>query len=117
MTWDQFTDVLPVATLILGYLGSQYSERRKERHEREQIVLQRAADVGGEALLELQDLIIELPDKWLDHIDRWHQYQVSHGGEMDPNDAYTEAVKIGRPYQRATLLASRIVDDTLRTKI
>jgi hypothetical protein len=35
MTWEQFTDVLPILTLALGYAGSQFSDRLRERHERD----------------------------------------------------------------------------------
>jgi hypothetical protein len=31
MTWDQFTDVLPIITLILGYGGTRLSDRWRER--------------------------------------------------------------------------------------
>lgn len=116
MTWEQFTDVLPILTLALGYAGSQFSDRLRERHERERIVLQRAADVEGEALLELQDLLIDLPDKWLDHLDRWHRHDAEQGA-LDGDEAYEAAVRIGRPWRRATLLASRIMDDALRTTV
>jgi hypothetical protein len=116
MTWEQFTDILPILTLVLGYAGSQFGDRLRERHERERIVLQRAADVEGEALLELQDLLIDLPDKWLDNLHRWHRHEMERG-ELDPDDAYDEAVKWGQPWQRATKLASRISDDALRTTV
>jgi hypothetical protein len=116
MTWEQFTDVLPILTLVLGYAGSQFNDRHRERHEREQVILQRAADVEGEALLALQDLLIDLPHQWADRLGRWHDYEMERGG-LDPEDAYEQAVKIGRPWQRATLLASRIMDDALRTTV
>jgi hypothetical protein len=45
-------------------------------------------------------------------------YERDHGGgNIDPEDAYDQAVQIGRPWQRAKLLASRIIDDALRTNV
>jgi hypothetical protein len=116
MTWEQFTDVLPILTLVLGYAGSQFNDRHRERHEREQVILQRAADVEGEALLALQDLLIDLPHLWVEDLNRWHDHERERG-ELDPEDAYEQAVRIGRPWQRAKLLASRIMDDALRTTV
>lgn len=34
MTWDRFIDVLPIITLVLGYVGSQWESRRREMRDR-----------------------------------------------------------------------------------
>jgi hypothetical protein len=115
MTWEH---VLPILTLVLGYAGAQFSDRLRERRERERIIVQRATDVEGEALLELQDLLIALPHEWVEWLNRLSDYEREHGaGNIDPEDAYEQAVQIGRPWQRAKLLASRIMDDALRTNV
>jgi hypothetical protein len=45
---------------VAGFVLSQITERRRERHDRDRIVLQRATDVEREALLELQERLPEL---------------------------------------------------------
>ena len=115
MTWEH---VLPILTLVLGYAGSQFSDRLRERHERERIVVQRAADVEGEALIGLQDLLIDLPHEWAAILNRVDEYDREFGrGNINEDLAYEAVVKIGRPWQRAKLLASRIMDDALRTNV
>jgi len=116
VSWAQFTDVLPLLTLVGGFLASQRIERRRERHDRNRIVLQRATDVEGEALLELQERLPELQVEWVDLLDRWARF-VDQGGELDPEDAYEASVKAARPWLRARLLATRIEDDALRGRV
>jgi hypothetical protein len=55
--WDQ---LWPALALVAGFVLSQITERRRERHDRDRIVLQRATDVEREALLELQERLPEL---------------------------------------------------------
>jgi hypothetical protein len=91
MTWEQFTDVLPILTLVLGFAGSQVLDRRRERHDRDRVVLQRAADVEGEALLELQALLIDLPHEWLDWLNRLVEHEAEFGqGVLDPEVAFEQ---------------------------
>ncbi len=63
-------------------------------------------------MLELQELLVRLPDEWLsvrNKIDR-----VDEAGGADPADAYRATVDAAKPWQRAHMLSSRIVDNRLR---
>jgi hypothetical protein len=120
MTWEQFTDllaiVLPIVTLILGFAGSRLSDQWREDKDRERIVVQRAADVEGEALLKLQDLFVRMPTKWDDAI---NYINAAVRSEIDPppHEAYTIVSEPRQMQIDAVTLASRIVDDDVRTKV
>jgi hypothetical protein len=97
MTWEQFTDVLPILTLILGYGGSRLSDRWREDKDRERIMVQRAAEVDGEALLELQDLFVRMPAKWgeaVDYINAAVRAQI----DPPPHEAYAMSANCAELY-------------------
>jgi hypothetical protein len=119
MTWEQFTDVLPIITLILGYAGTRQSDRWKERKDRERDILRRVEDREDAALVELQDVLPTLPVTEADVVNALNE--VGNSSEADVKKRYLpvrEALtKSHRQEQRARVLASRVRDAELRTTI
>ena len=54
--WDRFIDVLPILTLVLGYLGSQWDGTRRAKREREDGRVEAEAAFQRATILELQDV-------------------------------------------------------------
>jgi hypothetical protein len=114
LTWDRFTDILPVITLVIGYLGALYSERQRARQELQRSILDRVAALEGQTLLELQDLLDQLP-----HL-AWNAYQLlaQWAEEQDWREEYvTQLLPAAQAAWRARTLATRIDDDELRAEV
>jgi len=59
VTWQQFKDVLPIITLIVGYLGSLYTEHRRDRRADLRERQRRRSEFQRQVILGLQDDLIE----------------------------------------------------------
>jgi hypothetical protein len=106
MTWERFFDaLLPFIGVIIGVASTRLGDERREKHERERIVVNRAIDIEGEALIELQDRLVELPAVWIEP--SWMIYTSNEErgvGGTDPEDAYAVVTRAAEPMHRARVL-------------
>ena len=114
MSWDA---LLPIAGVALGYLGSLHTEARRDRRASRQAILARRTEVEQEALLELQDLLLDLPTLYREVVVMYIKVraEAESGRPLDPHDDVT--LPGVTAVRRAKVLASRVVDDTLRDQI
>ena len=110
MTWNQFRDVLPIITLVLGYFGTTLTETRREHRAERQRRIDAASDFQRTTMLELQDAL-------LDHFtclarfvaDRaWSDPAQSEPASFDAR----EREHVARA--RVSALCTRVLDDTAR---
>jgi hypothetical protein len=117
MTWEQFTTllaiILPVVTFGLGYVGSLYTESKRDRRERERVAVARRAEVEQEALLEVQSILLTLPTLYLDMSEKLAGAETVEAWDAAKPDVHRAA----GPTNRALMLATRVIDDTLRQTI
>ena len=110
MSWEA---VPPVITLVLGYLGSLYTERWREGRERERAVLNRIADIETEALIELQDLLTTLPQLWSDRVEVLNRVIAARTPSRWSEIDRAEKIAASEARNRALALATRIADPDL----
>ena len=109
MTWERFFDaLLPFIGVIIGVASTRLGDERREKHERERIVVNRAIDIEGEALIELQDRLVELPAVWIELSWMICTSNEERGvGGTDPEDAYAVVTRATEPMHRARVLVTR----------
>jgi hypothetical protein len=120
MTWEQFTDVLPIITLILGYGGTRLSDRWREGQDRERDVRRRVADREDAALVALQEILPLLPVVESDVVKATNDLR-SDAAETDPDKRYLPLrdalTKRHSQVERARVLATRVTEPGLRQTI
>jgi hypothetical protein len=105
MTWDA---ILPIVTLILGYLGSLYTESRRDRRDHARRITETIATVERGALLEIQQRLTDTTLLLL----RWESDPVGLRSRRPPAPADAH-----ESLYRLIMLRSRIIDDDLRAQV
>jgi hypothetical protein len=108
------------ATLVAGSATTIAGVFAKARIDRQHLVAQRATDVEGDALLQLQERLGTLPDAYygiLNHAEEIVQDPKVEEGQFDEEDVYLFVYEATARRREVELLATRIADDHLRQQV
>lgn len=116
---------IPIATLILGYVGSLVTESFRDKRlatrerlaseaEREEFRTRRRDDFQRETLIELQDALLEVARQAGD-LYHWDLKQHRETGQWGRNPSPSDMDEIARrAHAKASALRVRVLDDELR---
>ena len=113
MTWNRFVSVLPVLTLVLGYVGSLHTERWREERSRSRQAVDRVLELEREALIEIQDILDTFAGDWIGVL-RSYNASLESGEEWSWVAA---GGATGARRNRALSRISRIIDTDLRRQL